>query len=151
VPNITRRTVITLVCAPLALGLIAGRASAAPVTAGDLRAQLRTERTETAKLRAELRAARTAARPTVDHAIHLAAQAFGVDHAKMRRVARCESTLNPYARNGQYQGLFQTGPAFWRATPFTAFARTDPYANALAAAMVAAREGWGQWPECGLR
>lgn len=115
------------------------------VSADALRKQLRIEREQRDQLRAELRAARKAAKPSVDHAIHLAAKAFGIPLQDMRNVAKCESTFNPYAKNGKYLGLFQAGPAFWAATPFTAFDRTDPYANALATAMVVAREGWGQW------
>lgn len=118
-------------------------------TADALRAQLRRERAihagELRRLRTELRAARRTWRPTVDHAIALAAAAYGVSRTDMRRVAHCESTMNPHARNGRYIGLFQTGPAFWQHTPFAAFDRIDPYANALAAAQVVAAQGWRQW------
>lgn len=128
--------------------LLVGTASAQPATMEQrLRDQLRKERVTTESLRTELRAARNQVKPSVDHAIHLASKAFGVPLKDMRTVAKCESTFNPYARNGKYLGLFQAGPAFWAATPFTAFDRTDPYANALATAMVVASEGWGQW-EC---
>jgi hypothetical protein len=120
-----------------------------------LRAQLRVERARHAntirRLTTTNRQLRAAAartwRPSVDHAIHLAAKAYGVDHAAMRRVAHCESTMRPWATNGQYVGLFQTGTAFWSNTPFSAFPRTDPYANALATAHVVAHQGWRQW-EC---
>lgn len=120
-------------------------------TADALRAQLRRERAihagELRRLRTELRAARRTWRPTVDHAISLAAAAYGVPASAMRRVAWCESRNDPHARNGRYLGLFQAGPAFWANTPFATFARTDPYANALATAQVVAHEGWRQW-EC---
>lgn len=141
-----QRALQAFVRSALLVAALALPASAvAGTTTDDLRAQLRKERVQADHLRAELRAARQAARPSVDHAIHLAAKAFGVDLRAMRTVARCESTFNPYARNGKYLGLYQAGPAFWAATPFTAFDRTDPYANALATAMVVSREGWGQW------
>jgi hypothetical protein len=123
-------------------------------TADQLRRQLRLERARhnaTKRVlrasRIELRAANRRHQGTVDHAIHLAAQAYGVDHRAMRRVAMCESTMRPWARNGQYVGLFQAGVPFWRSTPFSAFDRTDPYANALATAHVVSKQGWRQW-EC---
>jgi len=132
--------------AALMVLVLAPAASAMPI-ADQLRAELRKERAVSNSLRAELADARKAQRPSVQHAIHLASKAFGVDHAAMLRVARCESTFRPWARNGQYVGLFQAGNGFWRASPFSSFDRTDPYANALATAQVVAAQGWRQW-EC---
>lgn len=126
-------------------------AACPPPIVHELRTQLRRERNRTRALRVELARARRAVRPTVHHAIHLAAQAYGVDHSKMLRVARCESTFRPWAASGPYQGLYQADRAFWAATPFSAFPRTDPYANALATAQVVSRRGWGKWPVCGKR
>lgn len=43
------------------------------------------------------------------------------------RVARCESTLNPWARNGVHAGLFQfrvATPSTWATTPY---ARKNPF------------------------
>lgn len=86
------------------------------------------------------------ARPSVQHAIALAAATYGVPETHMRRVAWCESRLNPRASNrGRYVGLFQAGAPFWKTTPYRGFRREDAYANALATAYVVARQGWRQW------
>lgn len=61
-------------------------------------------------------------------------------------VAYCESTLNRFATNGQYVGLFQLGSHHYhrlRGKPYS-----HAYANARAAAEIVAADGhWGQW-EC---
>lgn len=44
---------------------------------------------------------------SVQDIIRAAANEFGVSPDRLLRVARCESTFNPSARNGQYGGLFQ--------------------------------------------
>lgn len=78
--------------------------------------------------------------PTVDYAIRLASAATGVSSRELYAVARCESTLNPFASNGRYQGLFQLGWAPFGFSPF------DPVANALSAAMTVQRDGgWREW------
>lgn len=43
----------------------------------------------------------------VESVIRSAAAEFGVSGDRMVRVARCESTLNPNAKNGKFGGLFQ--------------------------------------------
>jgi hypothetical protein len=79
-------------------------------------------------------------RPTVDYAIRLAAAVAGVPAGELYAVARCESGLSPFARNGRYQGLFQLG---WDPFGFSPF---DPVANALSAALTVRRDGsWRQW------
>jgi hypothetical protein len=81
--------------------------------------------------------------PTVAYAIRLASRVFGVDESKMRQVAYCESTFEPWAANGRYRGLFQLGWSPFGLSPF------DPVANALSAAQTVARDGsWRQWT-CG--
>lgn len=81
--------------------------------------------------------------PVVSNAIRLAAIVSGIDEWKMRSVARCESNFYPYARNGQYLGIFQM---HWRPFGMSPF---DPYASALSAAFTVRRDGsWRQW-ECG--
>lgn len=124
-------------------------------TAAALRAQLRRERAihagELRRLRTELRAARRTWRPTVQHAISLAAATYGVPATKLTRVATCESTLNPTAQSGRYLGLYQFGLPLWHRTPYGAFDRTDPYAAALAAAWAFSRGMHAHWPVCGTR
>ena len=87
----------------------------------------------------------------VNHALSVASAAYGVPLAKLRRVATCESTLNPRATNGQYAGLFQFGAPLWNATPYGRFPRTDPYAASLAAAWAFKRGMSRHWPICGRR
>ena len=65
-----------------------------------------------------------------------AARRYNQPRAAMLRVARCESGLDPYARNpdGPYYGLFQFLPSTWRSTPYGNEDWYDPRANARAAA-----------------
>lgn len=92
------------------------------------------------------RAARRRWTPTVDHAIRLASITFHVSRYELRAVASCESGFWPFARNGQYRGVFQEGPMFERG-PYRELGVWDPYANVFTAASTVAREGWSQW-EC---
>lgn len=84
---------------------------------------------------------------SASRAIRLAAIAHGVSESRLRSVARCESTLNPYATNGRYVGLFQFGAPLWNQTPYRKFSRTDPYAASQAAAWAFAR-GWASHWSC---
>lgn len=119
---------------------------------GKLRAQLAGERRAHRLAVAKLRRPATVAGPAgVHHALRIAASTYGVPLARLRRVATCESTLNPNAANGRYLGLFQFGTPLWRSTPFAKFSRTDPYAAALAAAWAFKRGMAGHWPVCGRR
>jgi hypothetical protein len=63
-----------------------------------------------------------------------AATEYGQSEQAMVRVARCESTLNPCARNGDgpYYGLFQYLKSTWRSTPYGDRDIYDPQAQALA-------------------
>ncbi len=119
---------------------------------GRLRAQLANERRAHRLAVANARHPATVAGPSsVNHALHVAASTYGVPLARLRRVATCESTLNPTARNGRYLGLFQFGAPLWRTTPYAKFSRTDPYAAALAAAWAFKRGMASHWPLCGRR
>jgi len=84
-----------------------------------------------------------------DYAIRLAASTFGVDESQMRAVASCETggTFSPAAYNAGSgaSGLFQFLGSTWRSQGLAGFSVWDPVANALAAARIVAREGWGQW------
>jgi len=63
-----------------------------------------------------------------------AAAEYGQSEQAMIRVARCESTLNPCALNGDgpYYGLFQYLKSTWRSTPYGDRDIFDPQAQALA-------------------
>lgn len=87
-------------------------------------------------------------KPTVAEAITIASVVYQVPRRHLEAVAWCESRWTPTARNGPYRGLMQEGPMF-EAGPFgrAGLSVWSPYANALTAARVVAREGWRQW-EC---
>lgn len=72
-------------------------------------------------------------RPTA--CIKFAAVKHRQSYPAMRRVAKCESTLNPYARNGIHRGLFQFNyPGTWSTTPYRRFSPWSARWNSLAAA-----------------
>jgi hypothetical protein len=84
-------------------------------------------------------------RPSVSEAINLASVVYGYG-ATLWRKARCESRLNPWAKNGsEASGLFQFLPSTWATTPFAGFSVWSPYANALAAGWMHARGRGGEW------
>jgi hypothetical protein len=64
-----------------------------------------------------------------------AAAEYGQSEQAMVRVARCESSLDPCALNGDgpYYGLYQFLKSTWRATPYGDRDIYDPKAQALAA------------------
>ena len=115
-----------------------------------LRAELTSERRRHRRQLTQLRRTSPSV-PSIDHALTLAAAGYGVPASKLRRVATCESTLNPKATNGRYVGLFQFGTPLWNTTPYRRFSRTDPYAAAAAAAWAFKRGMAGHWPVCGRR
>ena len=152
----TRRVVPVLSAAVLAAGMFAipGTGIAATPRETALAHQLTRERQawadERRGLRQRIRAARRAAlhNPSVSEALTLAAVAYGVPRSELSRVAWCESTHRPSARNGPYRGLFQEGPMF-EAGPYgrAGLSVWSPYASAMTAAYTVSREGWRQW-EC---
>ena len=92
----------------------------------------------------------------VDRAITEAAAEFGIDETQMRQTAKCVSTSNPYARSGQYMGLFQQASSYWgeRVGEFNASVDPDvtgdaynPFDNARVSARMMA-ESTSHWPNC---
>ena len=78
-------------------------------------------------------------------------QTFPKRYAQARRVARCESHLLPWARNGQYLGVFQLSSS-WRAYFRRYGIRTGPHhvhGQVVAAHLIFAGSGyrWTRW-EC---
>ena len=164
------RVAVVGVLAAVAVSLATGAASSNEAnelraTNDKLRAELvrrnRAHKHLSGRLRAQVQAARVNARrwrvaaqkaPNVTAAIALASHVYGVSERDLRSTAFCESRFVPRATNGQYLGLFQLGADFrGRQTPwFPRLSPFDPYANALAAARVMAREGFSQW-ECSPR
>lgn len=91
---------------------------------------------------------------TIQASIDLAAIAYGVDDATLRRKASCESTgghgYNPNATgpldHGEHPlGLFQFKPSTWASTPYAHFSPYGPLAAALAAAWMHAHGRGGEW------
>lgn len=86
--------------------------------------------------------------PTVQYAIRLASDLFGVPEHELRSVASCESPgLSPFLvnRSSGASGVLQFLPSTWRNQGVPRFSVFDPVANVLAGARIVAREGWRQW------
>jgi hypothetical protein len=102
----------------------------------------------------QLQAANTAVRqlhrtvlhkPSTAEAINLACAVYGSCSTLWRR-ARCESGLNPWARNASgASGLFQFLSSTWRTTPFGSFSIFSPFASALAAGWMETRGRGSEW------
>lgn len=90
-------------------------------------------------------------RPSAGEAIALASFVYGVPEATLRRLAWCESRMNPRAlnRSSGAAGLLQFLPSTWRGNRFgrAGFSVWSPYANAMGAAYHISRYGTGAW-EC---
>lgn len=83
--------------------------------------------------------------PSVAEAINLAATVYG-HGATLWALARCESQLNPTARNASgSSGLMQFMPSTFASTPFGRFSIWSPYANALAAGWMLEQGRRSEW------
>lgn len=115
---------------------------------GELAAQLtRTRnRLQQAERRARILERTLRHDPSVGEALTLASVVYGVPRASLSAVAWCESGHRPWARNGQYRGIFQQGPMF-EASPFgrAGLSVWSPYAAALSTAYTVRAQGWRQW------
>lgn len=83
---------------------------------------------------------------TVDVAIRLAAQRWGISEARLRCLARLESTFNPNAQNGRYLGLYQFDLTTWALTPHREYPRTNAWAAAQGAAYLISLGQGSRWP-----
>lgn len=79
--------------------------------------------------------------------IYAAADRYGQPREDMLRVARCESNLNPRARNAasSASGLFQFIPSTWASTPYANYDIFDPWASANAAGWMWANGRRNEW------
>lgn len=87
------------------------------------------------------------ASPSVTEAINLACVVYG-SCSTLWALARCESTLNPRARNpsSSATGLYQIlHPSTWRTTPFAGFDVYSPYANSMAAGYMISHGRRSEW------
>ena len=106
-------------------------------------------------LRTEIRELHAAGRfrPTVAHAVSLAAAVTGASRPAMVGLFTCEATMNPKAASpgGLYVGLGQFDADTWGTTRLgrAGFDRTDPYAMAFATVELFDRRGRRPWPVCG--
>lgn len=160
---------LALIAATCALGGVAFAAVGSPPPSPDpadaLRAQLAKERkawkAERTALLAKHRDRVNAVvrtrlnRPSAEHALRLAATAYGLPYRGLRNVAYCESRLNPKVVNrtpiwnGEHAtGLMQFIPSTWATTPYARFSILDGYANALAGAWLISRTGWRLHFDC---
>ncbi len=137
-----------LVAAATAACLAAACTPAVSATRDELATQLTRERAAWAHERRGLliRARAAMHTPSVQEALTIASVAYGVPRGELSRVAWCESTHRPWARNGPYRGLFQEGPMFEQG-PYgrAGLSVWSPYAAAMTAAYTVSREGWRQW------
>lgn len=93
----------------------------------------------------------------VDRALNEAAVEFKVDGNRIRRMATCESGLDPFAGR-KYKGLFQQSNVYWNGR-VRAFNRDNdidvtgniysPFDNARVTAYMISKFGYGAWPSCG--
>lgn len=115
--------------------------------------QLRKERQQARHLRAENRRLRRALEHdgSVTEAIRLASFIYRVPESTLRRLAFCESRMNPGAVNSSSgaSGLLQFLPSTWAGNYYgrAGFSVLSPYANALGAAQHISKYGTGAW-EC---
>ena len=83
--------------------------------------------------------------PTVSEAINIAATVYG-NGSLLWQLARCESGLNPGAKNASgSSGLLQFMPGTFASTPYGRFSIWSPYANALAGGWMLAHGRRSEW------
>lgn len=91
-------------------------------------------------------AARQCSQTNVVACIRRAAVHYRQPFVDMLRVARCESTLNPYAVGYRvHHGLFQFRDSTWLSTPYGGRPVTSAKWNALAAAWMWRAGRRGEW------
>ena len=83
--------------------------------------------------------------PDVLAAVELASRVSGVSFGRLWTISRCESTHDPRAKTGQYEGLFQLGARHRGMPDIAGLDPFDPYVNAMHAALYIARHGEGEW------
>jgi hypothetical protein len=83
--------------------------------------------------------------PSVSEAINLAATVYG-NGSLLWSLARCESTLDPGAKNASgSSGLMQFMPSTFASTPYGRFSIWSPYASAMAGGWMLAHGRRSEW------
>ena len=91
-------------------------------------------------------AAKQCSQTRVIPCIRRAAIRYRVSYSTLLRKARCESGLNPYARNPSgSSGLFQFLPSTWATTPYARRSIWSAKWNSLAAGWMHAAGRGGEW------
>ena len=90
----------------------------------------------------------------LDRLFSLYSDEFKVDKELLKRIAYCESKMNPFAENKQYAGLFQFSENSWESTRRNMGLNPDLQLRFNAgesirtAAFKIANGGLGSWPNC---
>lgn len=80
--------------------------------------------------------------------------AYSIDKELLKRIAQCESGLNPQAQTQDYSGLFQFSEVLWRQTRTLMAENTDlnlrlnPEEAIKTAAFMVSQNHLGIWPNC---
>ncbi|MFH0863742.1 MAG: transglycosylase SLT domain-containing protein [Candidatus Gottesmanbacteria bacterium] len=81
-------------------------------------------------------------------------QAYNIDEEQLKRIAKCESSLNPNAQTKDYAGLFQFSQSLWKQTRTLMGEnqdqnlRLDPEEAIKTAAFMVSQNQLGIWPNC---
>ena len=92
--------------------------------------------------------------PEMDALFSKYSSQYNIDREQLRRIAICESSLNPQAKNINYVGLYQFGQSAWvsarqsmgLSTDLTL--RTDPEESIKTAAWMISQGRASAWPNC---
>jgi hypothetical protein len=84
-------------------------------------------------------------------------QLYSIDKNTLKKIAFCESGLNPQAKNGIYGGLYQYSEQTWKTTRKSMSADDNPDLRFSAeesirtSAFKISQQGISAWPNCGTR
>lgn len=95
--------------------------------------------------------------PNYDNLIYIYAKKYNVNPNLLREMAYCESSFNPRAKNGIYQGLYQFSPTTWRSNRKAMGLNSDPDLRTNPEEMIKTTAfkinhdgNVNAWPECGV-
>jgi len=95
--------------------------------------------------------------PSYDNLIYIYAKKYDVNPNLLREMAYCESSFNPLAKNGIYQGLYQFSPSTWRSNRKAMGLNSDPNLRINPEEMIRTTAfkinhdgNVTAWPKCGV-